>query len=84
MNFLIKNPNLTKKNLMGERGGDGGVARVSDFFVVFFFQKNPSLKKNCSLFEGVKVREDWLVKVNLFYKESKSKKIIFVTKNPNL
>ena len=46
------------------------MARVSDFF----FSKNPSLKKNCSLFEGVKVREDWLVKVNLFYKESKSKK----------
>ena len=37
-----------------------GVARVSDFFS--FFQKNPSLKKkNCLQFEGVKVREDWLV-----------------------
>ena len=73
MNFLIKNPNLTKKILTGGRGGDGGVARVSEF-LLFFFQKNPSLKKNCSLFEGVKVREDWQVKVNLFYKESKSKK----------
>ena len=41
--------------------------------VIFsFFQKNPSLKK--ILFEGVKVREDWLVQVNLFYKESKSEK----------
>ena len=40
--FFIKNPNLTKKNLAGGRGGGGGVARkVSDFF----FQKNPSLKK---------------------------------------
>ena len=34
------------------------MARVSDFF---FFSKNPSLKKNCFLLEGVKVREDWLV-----------------------
>ena len=34
------------------------MARVSDFF----FQKNPSLKKNLFFFlEGVKVREDWLV-----------------------
>ena len=34
------------------------MARVSDFFC----QKNPSLKKkNCFLFEGVKVREYWLV-----------------------
>ena len=58
--FLKENPNLTKKNLAVGRGG--GVARVSDFFF-FFFQKNPSLKnkKNCFLFEGVKVREVWLV-----------------------
>ena len=40
--------------------------------MIFFFQ-NPSLKKNF-LFEGVKVRRNWLVKVNLFYKESKSEK----------
>ena len=36
------------------------MARVSDFF----FQKNPSLKKKnifFSFFEGVKVREVWLV-----------------------
>ena len=47
------------------------MARVSDFF----FQKNPSLKKKLFPFlRGVKVREDWLVKVNLFYRESKSKK----------
>ena len=53
--------NKKKKNLILAvgRGGGGGVARVSDFFS--FFQKNPSLKKNCFLFEGVKVREDWLV-----------------------
>ena len=59
--FFIKNPNLTKKKkkiLAGGRGGGGGVARVSDFF---FCQKNPCLKKNCFLFEGVKVREYWLV-----------------------
>ena len=30
-----------KKILAGGRGGDAGVARVSDFF----YQKNPSLKK---------------------------------------
>ena len=35
------------------------MARVSDLF--FFFQKNSSPKKNCFLFEGLKVREDWLV-----------------------
>ena len=40
MNFFIKNPNLTKKNLVVGRGGGGDVARVSDFF--FFFQKNPT------------------------------------------
>ena len=34
------------------------MARVSDFF---FFKKSKSEKKNCFLFEGVKVREDWLV-----------------------
>ena len=42
--FLIKDPNLTKKILAGGRGGSGEVARVSDFF----FQKNPSLKKKFS------------------------------------
>ena len=41
--------------------------------MIFFSQNNPSLKKNDFFFEGVKVREDWLVG-NLFYKESKSKK----------
>ena len=40
--FFITNPNLTKKNLAVGRGGDGGVARVSDFFSLF--QKNSSLK----------------------------------------
>ena len=59
--LFIKKPNLTKKNLAVGRGGGGCVARVSDiFFFFFFFLKNPSLKK-CFLFEGVKVREDWLV-----------------------
>ena len=42
-NFFIKNPNLTKK--MWRLGGGSGVARVSDFFSFFFFQKTPSLKK---------------------------------------
>ena len=35
------------------------MVRVSYFFS--FFQKNPSLKKKCLLFEWVKVREGWLV-----------------------
>ena len=59
MYFFIKNPNLTKKILAVGRGGVGCVARVMFFF--FFFQKNPSLKKNCFIFEGVTVREDWLM-----------------------
>ena len=37
-----------------------------------FFKKNSSLKKKF-FFKGLKVREDWLVLVNLFYKESRSK-----------
>ena len=46
--FFIKNPNLTKKqkNSGGSEGRGWGVARVSDFF----FQKNPSLKKNLFFF----------------------------------
>ena len=59
--FFIKNPNVTKnkkKILAVWRGGGVGVARVSDLF--FFFQNNSSLKKKFN-FEGVKVREDWLV-----------------------
>ena len=40
------------------------------FFFFFLF---------CLLFflEGVKVRQDWLVKMNLFYKESKSKDFFY-------
>ena len=40
----------------------------------FLFSKESKSVKKCFLFEGVKVREDWLVSVNLFYKESKFKK----------
>ena len=68
MNFFIKNPNLTKKILAVGRGGGGGVARESDFFSSFFFKRiqvfskeSKSEKKNCLLFEEVKVREDWIV-----------------------
>ena len=46
MIFFIKNPNLPKNN--SGRGGGGGVARVSD--LVFFFQKNPNLKKKTVFF----------------------------------
>ena len=35
------------------------MARVSDFF--FFLSKESKSEKNCFLFEGVKVREYWLV-----------------------
>ena len=42
MIFFIKNPNLIKQILAGGRGG-WGVARESD--ILFFFQKNLSLKK---------------------------------------
>ena len=34
MNFFIKNPNLTKKNILaGGKGWDGGVARVCFLFL---------------------------------------------------
>ena len=42
MIVFYKESKSDKKNLAGGRGGGGGVARVSDFF----FQMNPSLKKN--------------------------------------
>ena len=59
--FFIKNLNLTKKKILAVgMGGGGVVARVSDFF--FLFSKEyKSEKKSCFLFEGMKVREDWLV-----------------------
>ena len=47
---------LYKESRVNFGFGGGGVARVSDCF--FCFQKTVSLKKK---FEGVKVREDWLV-----------------------
>ena len=49
-----------KKILAVGRGGSWCMARVSD--LVFLFSKEfKSEKKICFLFEGVKVREDWLV-----------------------
>ena len=53
---------LYKESRKRTVGRGGGVARVSDFFfiIIIFQKKNPSLKKNCFLLEGVKVREDWL------------------------
>ena len=36
------------------------MARISDFFFLFS-KESKSEKKNWFLFEGVKVREDWLV-----------------------
>ena len=41
-------------------GGEGRDRVWLGYGVIFFFLKNPSLKKNI-FFEGVKVREDWLV-----------------------
>ena len=48
----------SKKNLVVGRGWGGGVARVSHFFSFF---KRIQVWKKCFFFEGVKVREDWLV-----------------------
>ena len=39
------------------------MTRISDFF---FFSKDS--KSEFFYFEGVRVRKDWLVQVNLFYK----------------
>ena len=50
-------------------GGEGRGRVWLGYGVIFFFLKNPSLKKKKFFFEGVKVREDWLVLVNLFFKE---------------
>ena len=41
-------------------GGEGRGRAWLGYGVKFFFLKNPSLKK-IFVFEGVKVREDWLV-----------------------
>ena len=52
----------SKSNIKREAlaGGGGGVARVSDFF--FFSKESKSEKRKKTFFyEGVKVREDWLV-----------------------
>ena len=43
--------------MAGGRGGGVGVARVSDFFL----SKESKSEKKLFLFEGVKVREYWLV-----------------------
>ena len=42
-------------------GGEGRGRVWLGYGVIFFFLKNPSLKKIFFFFEGVKVREDWLV-----------------------
>ena len=52
MNFLIKNPNLTKKKILAVgREGGGGVARVSDF-CLFFFSKESNPDKNVFSLRG--------------------------------
>ena len=45
--FYNQSKSKKKKNSGSWEGRGGDVARVSDF-LLFFFQKNPSLKKNCS------------------------------------
>ena len=58
--MFYKESNTNKKNLAVGRGKGGGVARVSDCFL--FSKESKSEKKLfCFLFEGKKVREDWLV-----------------------
>ena len=44
---------------------------------MIFFSKE-SKKKKKIFFEGGEGKEDWLVSVNLFYKDSKSKEISFL------
>ena len=61
MNLFYKESKPNKKNLAVGRGGGGGVARVSDFFL---FSKESKSEKKIDFFcflRGVKVREDWLV-----------------------
>ena len=60
--IFIKNPNLTKIILTVGRVLLGSVIFFSFFKSIIFFQKYLNLKKMLSfcLFEGVKVREDWL------------------------
>ena len=56
-------------------GGEGRSRVWLGYGVIFFFLKNPSLKNKIFFFfflgggGGGEVREDWLVYVNLFYKE---------------
>ena len=53
------NKKYKKKILAVRRGGSWCVARVSD--LVFLFSKEFKSEKKFVLFEGVKVRVDWLV-----------------------
>ena len=62
MNFFIKNPNLTKKKFWWVGGEGVGVG----WGKCFFFKESKSGKKLLLFFflfffEGVKVREDWLM-----------------------
>ena len=52
--------NKKKKKSGGWEGRGWCVARVSDFFFIFKKESKES-KSEKNLFEGVKVREDWLV-----------------------
>ena len=56
---LLRSRGHNKKKIW--RLGGEGVGVWLRQVIFFLFQKNPSLKKNSFLFEGVKVREDWLV-----------------------
>ena len=47
--FFYKESKSNKKNSGSREGTGGGVARVS-YFIYFFFQKNPSLKKKFAFF----------------------------------
>ena len=56
--FFYKESKSNKKKILAVARG-GRVAWVNNFFL--FSKESKSEKKKCFLFEGVKVREDWLV-----------------------
>ena len=88
MIFFYNESKSNKKNLAVGRGGGGGVARVSDFFFLFS-KESKSEKKICFLFEGVKVREDFLCVCECGEggvgggREGARVSDFFFTKNPN-
>ena len=59
MIFYKESKSNKKSNSGGWEVRGRGVATVSVFF--YFFSKDSKSEKKCFFFEGMKVREDWLV-----------------------